>query len=241
MLAVKKLTTMSYSELIVALENIIVDKVVTVPTARNKKHGTSAPMEIGMAAKEDGENETPSRRPEDHGHRSAGFPQRELAEESDALACVRTGMRRVAKVAKDGGRNPWQKGSGKKCGRGARERRQGRNQNVLDVRQDRTHCAPWCRKGRNTHLYAMDEDDSENAEESAENEEELQAWCLLEESVQEVISRRSKQRAKEVNEASLLSVQKQSQLESEEDCGGERQVGESQSHHGLWSRRSCDA
>ena len=68
MLAVKKLmpesllsnrfrgTTMSYSELIVALENIIVDKVVTVPTARNKKHDTSAPMEIGIAAKEDGEN-----------------------------------------------------------------------------------------------------------------------------------------------------------------------------------------
>ena len=49
-------TTMSHSELIVALENILVDKVVTVPTARNKKHDTSAPMEIGMAAKEDGEN-----------------------------------------------------------------------------------------------------------------------------------------------------------------------------------------
>ena len=49
-------TTMSYSELIVALENITVEKVVTVPTARNKKHDTSAPMEIGMAAKEDGEN-----------------------------------------------------------------------------------------------------------------------------------------------------------------------------------------
>ena len=48
-------TTMSYSELI-ALENIIVDKVATVPTARSRKHDTSAPMENGMAAKEDGEN-----------------------------------------------------------------------------------------------------------------------------------------------------------------------------------------
>ena len=68
MLAVKKLmpesllnyrfrgVTMSCSELTVALENIIVDKVVTVPTARNKKDDTSAPMEIGMAVKEDGEN-----------------------------------------------------------------------------------------------------------------------------------------------------------------------------------------
>ena len=68
MLAVKKLmpesllnyrfrwTTMSHSELIVALENIIVGKVAMVPTARGRKHDTSAPMDIGMAAKEDGEN-----------------------------------------------------------------------------------------------------------------------------------------------------------------------------------------
>ena len=48
-------TTMSYSELIVALENIIIDKVATVPAARIKKNDTSAPMEIGMAAREDGE------------------------------------------------------------------------------------------------------------------------------------------------------------------------------------------
>ena len=68
MLAVKKLmpesllnyrfrgTTMSYSELIVALENIIIDKVATVPAVRSKKQDTSAPMEIGMAAREDGES-----------------------------------------------------------------------------------------------------------------------------------------------------------------------------------------
>ena len=60
-------------------------------------------------------------------------------------------------------------------------------------------------------MYAIDEDDSENVEESAEDEEDLLAWCLLEESEneqwQEVISRRSKQRAKQVNQASLLSVE----------------------------------
>ena len=33
----------------------------------------------------------------------------------------------------------------------------------------------------------------------------------------------------------------QSKFEPEEDCGGERQVGESQSHHGIWGRKSCDA
>ena len=47
---------MSYSELLVSLENIISDRVAAVPKARNKKHDTSAPMEIGMAAKEDGES-----------------------------------------------------------------------------------------------------------------------------------------------------------------------------------------
>ena len=67
MLAVKKLmlesssnyrfrgTTMSYSELLVAPENIIIDNVATVPTARNSKIDTSAPMDIGMAAKDDGQ------------------------------------------------------------------------------------------------------------------------------------------------------------------------------------------
>ena len=58
----------------------------------------------------------------------------------------------------------------------------------------------------------MDEDDSENTEESAENEEDLQAWCLLEENEheqwQEVISRRDKQWAKNADEASLLNVEK---------------------------------
>ena len=49
-------TAMPYDELIIALENIIIDKVSTVPTARSRKHDTSAPMEIGMATKEDGEN-----------------------------------------------------------------------------------------------------------------------------------------------------------------------------------------
>ena len=68
MLAVKKLmlesllnysfrgTTMSFSELLVALDSIIIGKVATVPTARNRKIDTSAPMEIGVAAKVDGKS-----------------------------------------------------------------------------------------------------------------------------------------------------------------------------------------
>ena len=50
-------------------------------------------------------------------------------------------------------------------------------------------------------MYAIDEDDSENVEEATDNEEELQPWCLQEESesdqVQEVVSRRDKQKGEE--------------------------------------------
>ena len=60
-------------------------------------------------------------------------------------------------------------------------------------------------------LCAIDEDDSENVEGATDNEEDLQAWCLSEESEneqgQEVITRRDKQRAKKANQASLLSVE----------------------------------
>ena len=49
-------TTMSYNEFLVALEKIIVDKVATVPTVRGKKADTSAPLETGMAAKDDCES-----------------------------------------------------------------------------------------------------------------------------------------------------------------------------------------
>ena len=47
---------MSYSELLVALDNIIIVKVATVPIARKRKIDTSAPMEIGVAAKDDGKS-----------------------------------------------------------------------------------------------------------------------------------------------------------------------------------------
>ena len=90
----------------------------------------------------------------------------------------------------------------------------------------------------------MDEDDSENVDESTENEENLQAWCLLEESEneqwQEVL--KAKQAKVEGGQSSVtVERREQSQFESEEDCGGERQVGKGQSHHGLWSRGPCDA
>ena len=71
-----------------------------------------------------------------------------------------------------------------------------------------------------------------------EEEDDLQAWCLLEESEseqwQEVISKRSKQRAKRANQASLFECGEQQTFRFEESRGDEGQVGKSQSHHGVW-------
>ena len=47
---------MSYSEIIIALENTIVDTVSAIPSSKSRRNDTSTPMEIGMAAKEDGES-----------------------------------------------------------------------------------------------------------------------------------------------------------------------------------------
>ena len=80
-------------------------------------------------------------------------------------------------------------------------------------------------------MHAVDDDDSGNVEEATDNEEDMQAWCLLEESEneqwQEVISRRDRQQENShiANPKKII----------------EGQMGESQSHHGLWSRGPCDA
>ena len=107
------------------------------------------------------------------------------------------------------------------------------------------HIAAGCREGNGKNLYAVDEDENENVEESVEEEDDLQAWCLLEESEseqwQEVISKRSKQRIKRANQASLIECGEQQKFGFKEGRGYEGQVGKSQSHNGLWSCRSRDA
>ena len=163
MLAVKKLipeslqnnrfrgTTVSYGELIIALENIIVDKVSTVPSSKSRKNHTSAPMEVGMAAKEDGENV------------SQAGDQRIV---DLALQAVYKGTGKGkwgfgkgqnwneegGKGGKDGGKNSWQKGSGRERRQRARERWQGRIQNVLDVWQDRANCSLVQERGKQTFV-----------------------------------------------------------------------------------------
>ena len=113
------------------------------------------------------------------------------------------------KDANQGGKNHGQ-GSGKKGGKLQEKGGKGETRTCWTCGKT-GHIAAWCRKGGSKNLHAIDEDGSENAEESAENEEDLQIWCKLEESEnelwQEVISRRSNQRMKTVNQASLLTVE----------------------------------
>ena len=169
-------------------------------------------MEIGMATKEDSEN---------------------ASQEGDqriidlALQAVYKGAgkgkwsfgkdqhwnEKGDKCGKDGGKSSWQKGSDKKGGKGQEKGGKGENRTCWTCGKT-GHIAAWCRKGGKKDVYAMDEDDREDTKEysnrTTESEEDLQAWCILEESEseqwQEVISRRSRQRAKRTNQASLLSA-----------------------------------
>ena len=124
-------------------------------------------------------------------------------------------MRKVAKAAKAEERTRGRKAVARKEAKGRRKGGKGETRTCWTCGKT-GHIAAWCRKGSKKNLYAIDEDDSENVEESAEDEDDLQAWCLLEESEneqwQEVISRRNKQGVKRANQASLLSVESSQSL-----------------------------
>ena len=209
-------TAMSYDELIVALENIIVDKVSTVSTARSRKHDTCAPMEIGMAAKEDGENAS-----QEGDQRIIDLALQAVYNGTGkgkwGLGKGQSWNEKGNKGGKGGGKNSWQKGTGKKGGKGQEKGGKGETKTCWTCGKT-GHLAAECWKGSNKNLYAIDEDENENVEETAEDEDDLQAWCLLEESEseqwQEVISRRNKQKAKRANQASLLSVESSKILNS---------------------------
>ena len=83
-------------------------------------------------------------------------------------------------------------------------------------------------------MYAIGEDDSENVEEPVDNEQDLQAWCVLEESETE---QWQQTKGEESQSSVAVGCGEPSQFELKENQG---QVGESQSHHGLWSCGPCD-
>ena len=125
---------MSSSEIIGALENLIVDKMSTVPSSKNRRNDTSAPMEIGMTAKEDGES-------------ASQVGDRRIMDLALQAVYKGTGKgkwgfskganwkdEKGGEGGKDRGKKSWQKGSGKKGGKGQEKGGKGDSQNMLDVR-----------------------------------------------------------------------------------------------------------
>ena len=121
MLAVKKLmpesllnyrfrgTTMSYSELFLALENIIIDKVSTVPPQFESRKTTQvlrwkSEWQRGKTVKVRAKKETKGSQTS-----LCKLSTKELEKESGALTRVRSGVRRVAKVARTEAKDPGRK------------------------------------------------------------------------------------------------------------------------------------
>ena len=77
---------------------------------------------------------------------------------------------------------------------------------------ERVGRAAWCRKEGNNNFYAISEDESETIEETLDNDEDVEPWCLLEESEneqwQEVISIRVKQKARVCRTVKILAQRK---------------------------------
>ena len=165
---------MSYSEIIIALENIIVDKVSTSPSSKRRRNDTSAPMKIEMAAKEDGESVS-----QDGDQRIMNLALQAVykgTKENGVSAKVKIGMRKAAKVERMEERTRGRRATARKEEKSKRRMAKGETRTCWTCGKT-GHIAAWCRKGGNKHLYAIDEDDFENAEGSTDNEEELQAWC----------------------------------------------------------------
>ena len=111
----------------------------------------------------------------------------EQAKENGVLERVRTGTKKDTKVAKVAKVAKMQTREERTHGRRAVARKEAKDKRK-EAKEEARACwtsgktgqfAAWCRKGGNIKLYAIDEDDSENVEETPDNEEDLQAWCLV--------------------------------------------------------------
>ena len=97
-----------------------------------KKSDTSAPMEIGLAAKDDCGSST-----EEGDQRIVELALQAVYKGTDRGKCSlgigQSRNEKACQVGKTGGLNSWHKGSGKKGSKRARDRWQGRKQNRLDL------------------------------------------------------------------------------------------------------------
>ena len=141
---------------------------------------------------------------------------------------------RGGKGANRGGNTFWQKGNGKKGGEGTENG--GKEDSRTCWCGNAGRIAAWCPAGGNRNLCAVGEKESEVSEEAADNEAELQLWCLWEESEheqwQEVIRRKDKQTLNKAAHVSLLGEGKQSILDFQEHNWSAGEIGEGVRHFG---------
>ena len=188
------------------------DKVVTVPTASIKKHDTSAPMEIGMAAKEDGENACQEGDQRIMDIALCRLVYKGTGKEKWGFGKGQNWDEKGGKGGTDGVKEPpGRKAAARKEVMGKRKAAREKPERVgRAARQG--HIAAWYRKGGNKNLYVTW---TKMTARTPRSQLRMKRICrhgvywkrVRHEQWKEVISRRSKQRAKKVNQASLLSVE----------------------------------
>ena len=111
---------MSYSELLVALENIIIDKVATVPTAQNRKvtQALQSRLELNRV-------KMVKVRAKRENQRIVDLALQAVYKGTGKGECSfgkgQSWNEKGGKGGKDGEKNPWQKGSGKKGSKGQKK------------------------------------------------------------------------------------------------------------------------
>ena len=197
-------TALPHEELLVALENGIINKVTTNSASKVKNTDMSAPMEIGMAAGTDGEEAF-----EERYGKASELAVQAVYKGTGAKGGWNGGTGRAWSVQKcfnsgkggqganRAGKGKWSKTRNKKGGKG--QEKGGKGDTRVCWSCGKTgHVAANCTNGSlNRSLNAVEEDKGDICEEVHEDEDELHAWCLLEESEneqwQEVTSRVSKE------------------------------------------------
>ena len=144
-------TAMPYCELIIALENIVIDKVSTVPTATSRKHDTGAPTEIGLAAKEDGENAS-----QEGDQRIVEIALQAVHKGTDnekwSFGKGQSWNEKVAKAARMEERTHGRKAAAREEAQGRREEAKGETRTCWTCGKT-GHIAAWCKKGGDFNLY----------------------------------------------------------------------------------------
>ena len=179
-------TTLPYEELLIALENITIDKVTAHSVSKVEKIDTSAPMEIGMTAGTDGEEacEGGYMKASQLAVQAVWEPKVDGMEDRVRVGAYRN-TSTAAKVRRERielERGQWSETGGKKGGKGQEKGDKGET-GVCWSCGKTAHIAINSTKGSwNKSLIAVEEDKGNISEEVHEDGDELHAWCLLEES-----------------------------------------------------------